>query len=380
MTRVAQVLRRLSLTAEQIATRSHINVDRVRSILDGADPSLAELRALARGLRIPLRVFATGAPKWKRGHELELLFRGYDEKFEPSVESVAAFVDAALHLLPPRQAPPDWLSSFVANEETYSEAHRLASLFRSTFALEREDEPLLDLPQLLIDRCGIILGRLHYSRYEGASLIAGGYCFIFISPRFPARMLFTIAHELGHLLAHRNNRNKGAVFERPSQIGPARRGRPVVERFVDAFASVLLLPDRGVGRALKQIRATLKIDSPAIGDIEILLLARIFGVSFEVAARRCEDLELLPAGGANALTAQLKKDFGNPERRASELNLPPRPRILIPKTSENLLKAATAKIEAGETSAGWVADHLGISISDLLAANLELTNGSQLRH
>jgi Zn-dependent peptidase ImmA (M78 family) len=199
-----------------------------------------------------------------------------------------------------------------------------------------------------------------------------------VSPRFPARMLFTLAHELGHLLAHRTSGN-GAVFERTSQISRRRAG-PKVERFVDAFASILLVPDRGVGRALTQIRRTLNVESSVLGDVEILLLARIFGVSFEVAARRCEDLDLLPEGGAVSLADQLKKDFGSPERRADELGLPPRPTITLPKVSHKLLKAAIEKIEAGELSAGWIADRIGIGIGELFAANAELTSGSQLRH
>jgi Zn-dependent peptidase ImmA (M78 family)/transcriptional regulator with XRE-family HTH domain len=380
MNRVPEVLRGLALKTDQIAARSHLSPDRVRELLGGSEPSLSELRALAHGLRVPLRVFATGKRTWQRTEQLAPLFRGFDSRdFEPSVEAVAAFVETALQLLPKRQSNPAWLRSFAMTGEIYEEAHKLASLFRATFLPERQDEPLIDLPQLLVDQCDVILARLHYSRYEGASLIAGGYCFIFVSPRFAARMLFTVAHELGHILAHRDD-NAVAVFERTSQIGPTRRTGSRTERFVDAFASVLLLPDRGVGRALSRIRSTLNIESPMLGDVEILLLARIFGVSFETAARRCEDLDLLPEGGALSLADQLKKDFGNPEKRATELGLPPRPDIRIPKISHNLVTAAVQRIQSGEFSAGWVADHLGISVGELFATHAELTHGNQLRH
>ena len=373
MTTVASVLAQLAISADEIASRSRISPERVRAIIEGEPATLAELRALSHGLHIPMRTLATGDVATARNDDLGILFRNAFRAtpgYQRTAEDVAQFVDAAISILPARDRTPTWLNAFSAETEEYGEAHRLAYLFRNGLIPDRMDDPLTDLPELLTRLDALVLSTLQYSRYEGASLVNRGYCFIFVSPRFVARMLFTLAHELGHLIAHHSTAEI-AVFDRPSQIGSA-RGTSRRERFVDAFASILLLPDRAVGMALKKIRHMFDISSDEVGDIEILLLARFFGVSFTVAARRCEDLELLPPGGAASLNDRLKKDFGSPEARADALGLPPRPRVVIPKISDNLLLAILDKINSGEISAGWAANEFGFSIEEIYAAHAGL--------
>jgi Zn-dependent peptidase ImmA (M78 family) len=308
-----------------------------------------------------------------------VLFRGAAQASPPAqratVDFVAGFVEAALRVLPRRGGPPDWLGELRLAEQTFPEAHRLAHRFRALFLPQRPDDPLIDLPQVLADAAGVVIGGLRLSRYEGASVVTGGYGFVFVSPRFPARMLFTLAHEIGHIVAH-HGRGDTAVFDSTKQIG-AWRHRTLDERFVDAFASVLLLPERGVALALKAIRQALGVSSGDIGDVQILYLARFFGVSFEVAARRCEQLELLPEGGAISLTEALRRDFGSPEKRAEELGLPPRPEIRLPKVSDNLLLPLVAQIETGTVSAGWAAERFGLSIGELFDAHARLARESR---
>ena len=372
---VTNLLRSLALTADEIAQVSRLTAERVRAIMEGAAPNLAELRALSQGLRVPLRSFAAGELTTGKQNELGLLFRSaaaggrLDQR--TTIEFVAGFVEAALQLLPLRAQPPEWLQRLEPAAQTYAEAHRLAHGFRRLFMPQRLEEAALDLPQVLAGDTGIILGSLRRSRYEGASVIIGGYCFIFVSPRFLARMLFTVAHELGHVLAH-HKQGKGIVFDSASRIG-AWRQRTSEEQFADAFASVVLLPDRGVALALKAIREALNVTANIVGDIEILYLARFFGVSFDVAARRCEQLGLLPVGGAISLSEALRTDYGNPERRAETLGLPPRPQLTMPKISDNLLRPLVQKIAADEVSIGWAADRFGLSIDEIYEANLRLT-------
>jgi hypothetical protein len=253
---VAGLLRSLALPAAEIAERSDLPLGRVVAIMEGAPVDHAELRALAYGLRLPLRAFPTGRLTAQRDDDLGVLFRSpaggrAAADHLSTVERVAGFVEAALRVLPKRTRPPEWLEQFRAAEETYGEAQRLAHLFRSLFV-----EPA---------RAGVVVGRLIRSRYEGASVIAGGHLFVFVSPRFPPRVLFTFAHEIGHIVAH-HRRGPMAVFERPTQIGYGRRGSRA-ERFVDAFASGLLMPERGAGIALKTIRRVLNVPRGPLGDI-----------------------------------------------------------------------------------------------------------------
>ena len=327
---------------------AHISLQRIEQLLGGAEPSMAELRALSKGLRVPLYAFSRGYTLSNRQYDRSTLFRATEQTgtFQPPLEYIAEYVTSATQLLPKRTDIPEWLKHFSVKEESYLEAHRLALLFREMFYPDRFDEPILDLPMLLSSNGFTNLSMLRKSRYEGASVAVDGYAFIFISPRFQARMLFTLAHELGHIVAHHTGQ-AFAIYERASQIGSP-RSTSRSERFVDAFASNLLVPDRGIGRFLQTMRDTLGVKGKQLGDIEILLMARYFGVSFDVAARRCEDLSLIPRGGANAISRELKKSYGSPEKRAEDAGLPARPSIEFPKISGALLRAVVDGIIAGD--------------------------------
>jgi len=268
-----------------------------------------------------------------------------------------------LSLLPVRAALANWMRNSLPTD-SYADAVNLADHFRYTNFKSLTD-PLTSLPEILVGLGGLILGRMSTSRFEGASIVADGYAFIFVSPRFSGRMLFTLAHELGHLLAHHSD-NRSSIFDLSSQIGSFKRTSNV-ESFADAFASALLMPRNGVGIALNAIRSTLDVREDALGDIEVLYLAIFYGVSFEVAARRCEQLELLPSGGAYSLSQHVKAAYGSAEKLARKLSLPPRAPIRIPQVSENVLDAAIAKIDEGEVSIGWVTDRFGCSVSEIYA-------------
>jgi Zn-dependent peptidase ImmA (M78 family) len=365
MSKLANFLRNLDLTPDEIAVRARLPSERVRMILEGRDANLVELRALARALKVPLRMFVQ---KNEDNSDLALLFRSTTaSRPDLGVENAAAFVQAAISIMPKRQSPPEWLSGFEFREESYEEAERLADAFRMMFTPNRLDEPLYDLPDLVVNLGGVILGQLESSRFEGASVISDGYAFIFVSPRFAGRMLFTLAHEIGHLVAH-HREGRSVVFDLASQIGGGRRYKSKSEAFVDSFASALLMPARGVGIALRQIRKSFHIQSDEVGDIEVICLARLFGVSFDAAALRCEKLGLLPRGGAISLSEILRRNHGSPEKRADTLGLPKRPTIVIPRVSQNLLKAAGERINDGKLSLGWVTDRLACSANDVFAA------------
>src|SRR5205814_2738148 len=95
--------------------------------------------------------------------------------------------------------------------------------------------------------------------------------------------------------------------------------------FAQRFAECLLLPPAGMGVALREIRRSLEVATDAIGDIELIYLARIFGVPFEVAARRCQEEHLIPRGGARALIEFVNDSFGGEQQRATQLGIPSGP-------------------------------------------------------
>jgi Zn-dependent peptidase ImmA (M78 family) len=104
----------------------------------------------------------------------------------------------------------------------------LADEFRLKFLSNRLNDPLVNLPEIL-DSAGVILGRLETSKFEGASVVAQGHPFIFVSARFSGRMLFTLAHELGHLITHHNDASY-AIFDRAR--GREELGQKLSDRIV----------------------------------------------------------------------------------------------------------------------------------------------------
>jgi Zn-dependent peptidase ImmA (M78 family) len=371
VTVIADALRGLKVGPEEIANRSRLPIERVQAITRGDVAALSEVRAIASGLRVPIHLLARPELASENPH-IRPLFRDTKQgnvSYDITVERVAAFIEAALTILPERAALPQWLHLFKARERSYVEADRLAKQFRQLVYADHEAQPATDLIEVLGRLDGVVVARLAYSRYEGVSVVAGNYCFIFISPRFAGRTLFTAGHEVGHVVVH-HDVDTPARFERPTDIGSfGRHSRE--ESFVDAFASCVLLPDVGIGRSLQTFRDHFSISSKNLTDFELLLLARFYGVSFDVAARRCEELGLLPRGMGLSLAEHFRKVYRSPEKRADQLQVPARKPIAFPPLSKALADALSRKIHAGAVSIGWAADRLGLSIGEIIAAHSE---------
>jgi Zn-dependent peptidase ImmA (M78 family) len=371
MANVAGTLRALSLQAGEIASRTRLTPERVQEILGGAPVTASELRALARGLKLSMRAF-TSAGSPASSPSLGARFRApgvAESEREPTLERLAGFVDAALKVLPARERLPDWLDRFgLKGPESYAEAERLAGALRAFIYPGEVDSPAIDLPQRLRLLDGLIVSQLKNSKYEGASVAVGGYLFVFVSPRFPARMLFTLGHELGHVVAHHSLQS--AHLDLATSIGNFRNR---AESFADAFSSAFLLPAQAVGGNLQAIRAFIGATSDEIGDVEILILARIHGVPFDVAARRCEDLELLPRGGATSLSGYLREHHQNPEKRARALNLPQREPVHFDAVSPVLMKFVHESVASGVTSPSWIADRLSTSIESIYETHASMS-------
>lgn len=378
MDSVVAVLRALNLTLDEIAHRSRLPPERVQRLLEGAPPSAGDLRALSQGLKLPLRTLATGLPMSAVAATGGLKFRSPPAKalptYEPTHEVISSFVEAAVKVLPHREAPPRWLDAFRPGVESFASADRMASAFRAALYPDDLIGPAVDLAERANSLDGLLINQIRHSKYEGASLLYRGYVFVFVSPRFAGRMLFTLAHELGHALAHHSEAE--ARLETASEIG---HGHSAAERFVDAFASSFLLPAQGVARFLSVLRGSLGVERDEIGDIEIQYLARFYGVSFEVAARRCESLDLLPRGGAVSLTQHVNKSHGNAERRAQQLGLPERPKITIPLISPQIQLALFNAIDDGRVSLSWASEWFSTSVESLYSLHAEMNDAGYHR-
>lgn len=359
------------LSMERLAKKSNLSTARLEEIAQGAEAKVSELRKLASALGMSISDLMGKSSLEKKA---EFLFR---QKMQPPrkeeslvVARLSRFISHSFEFLHESDAPPSWLRDFEVQTMSYIEAENLARVFRDRYYDGDQVGPLLSLPSIAAEKLKILLLVVPDQDVDGASAVISGHVFVFVSPRFAGRMLFTLAHEIGHCLTHHNAESEYAVFDGPNQVGKLRSTVKDQESFADAFASCVLLPAGGVAIALRKIRAVTKSAPESdLGDIHILFLSRIFGVSFEVAARRCEQLQLLPTGGAYSLCQKLKDEFGSPEKRAETAGLPPRPSIVFPRVPRELIFAAIQKVKKGEMSAGRASNYLSLSVAELFKAH-----------
>jgi Zn-dependent peptidase ImmA (M78 family) len=367
---IAAHLASKNITVESAAEKAGMTPERFQQVASGAKASLGEMRGIAKALRVPMSSLVERSP----AEPIKMLFRQTLDQRQPlqaasHIEVLSSQVRDALAVakgLPSNLAWLDLFDGMVARVDT---AGTLAAMFRKTFGGLDDLEPFPELAQTL-GEMGVLLLFSRDPTVEGVSAIVDGYAIVIIGPRtFKPRMLFTVAHELGHLIAHHDQRAAGYAHldaEIDWSRGPVREE----EKFADAFASELLLPRHGVLSALKVVREQLGIAQKPLGAIEIAWISRIFHVSFEVAARRFEAFDLLPRSGARAFYQRLQDDFKNPEKFASSIGVPERQDLVI-ETSPALLRLAAAKVRVGELSLGKASELLNVPVSTLVAANSE---------
>lgn len=373
MSNIATHLANKNLTVEKAAHKAGMTPARFRQVVDGAKASLGEMRGIAKALQVPVsslleRERETAAP-------IKMLFRqtlGQRDTVEVAshVDVLSSQVRDALSIA--RGLPTDlaWLDLFKGMQPTPEAAAEFADLFRREFGGIDDLEPFPNLAQVLASM-GVLLLFSRDPSVEGVSAIVDGYAIMIVGRRtFKPRMLFTVAHELGHLVAHHDRRSEGyAHLDKEGDWSHS--PRRAEEKFADAFASAVLMPKHGVLSALKVIRNHLQIENQPLGAAEIAWIAHLFHVSFEVAARRFEAFDLLPLSGARAFYQRLQDDFKNPEKFAASVGVPSRQDLAI-ETTPTLVRSAAAKVRAGELSLGKAAELLNVPVSAIVVANSEI--------
>ncbi|MGB8900094.1 MAG: ImmA/IrrE family metallo-endopeptidase [Methylocella sp.] len=374
MSKLSDLLQSNDIHPGKLSTKTGIPVARIHALAAEAEPTVGELRRLADALKVSITDFAPASSA--KDQQADLLFRRAAVAGKPvpsaALQGLSRKMSCSFDLLGAgrRQIGPWWLRNFERGEDTHQSAERNAAIFRRIFCNDDQLRPLVSLPNIVVDQMETMLFVIRSPDLDGASAYLDGIPFVFVSARFPSRMLFTLAHECGHLVSHHDARESFAVVdETTGSEDNTSLMEASIERYANAFASALLMPRESIGVALKKIREIAKINQEEVGDLEIGYLARIFGVSFWAAARRCEDLALLPRGGAASLNEELVREYGSAEKRADQAGLPPRPEVNFPPVPRALLASAVERIRAGEVSIGRAATILGLSIGDLMAAN-----------
>ena len=349
-----------------LSEKSGVYLDKIIAILQGnIEPSLSDIRKIAKALRVSPNLLINENTEIPA---LGVLFRkSFQDSDQPKINRLSYILNNTLSLLENYEVKNDAFGKFPQVENKYDGARQLAEIFREQFFDTDFVSPILELPSIIADKlnCIVLVYELGNGT-DGASIIFQGIPFIIVCPRFIPRMFFTLAHELGHILAHHNEQSFAIIDN--ANI-PTRKKKFDDEAFAHAFASELLMPQEGVGFTLKTIRSALNIEGDYVGEIELLYLSRAYGVSFETAVLRCENLGLVPIGTAISMYESLSKEYKSPELRAKQLGIPERENINFPKVSSNLLNTVIEKIKSGKLSLENASELLSVSAIDIINYN-----------
>ena len=150
------------------------------------------------------------------------------------------------------------------------------------------DGPLLNLRDVLESDVGLRIFQL-----ELPSDVAGMFAFtdelggcVAVNLRHPPeRRRQSLAHEYGHFLSSRF-RSEVLYLDKYERL-------PHHERFAEAFARALLLPEEGLRRRFLDVH---RDRGGKVTHGDLCRLANFYGVSLEAMTRRLEELRLIPSG------------------------------------------------------------------------------------
>lgn len=354
-------------THADIASHTQIPSDRLSAIADGSEPTLYELKVLAKYADLRLSDLVSDRVD---SDQVRVLLRRTPRQHAESnpAESYIRKIMKVSRFLPSGHVSErwDWATS---QRRTRADAEQDAEAFRKQFFDGNPVDPMNDLPRIAVEDAGLLLFVSANRELDGLSCVVSRRRFVLLAPRFAPRMLYTLAHEIGHHAAHLSLEEDFVVPDQDPETVALRHEGSAAEKYANAFASALLLPRAGVGIALSSIRTQLKTQRTELGDIEILYLAHVFGTSFQVAARRCEDLQLIQRGAGWALYDNLRQKHGNPEKRAREVGMPPRAEITFPPAPPLVIESMLHAVRRDELSVGKAADLLEIPVADIHTLN-----------
>lgn len=200
-------------------------------------------------------------------------------KFEKKCEIVGYMIDELADTI-------DWVDyslPFVDMEDDYS-INNVADHIRRQLKIS-EDEPVRDIMRIL-ENAGILIYEIEaLEGFDGISFYTSkGYPVIIINKFISNdRKRFTLAHELGHLVMH--NENKYLI--------PNHRDK---EKEANMFASQFLMPEKYIKNSLRGIR---------LGDLGIL--KKYWLTSKASIIKRAKDLNCIDSNKATYFNIELSR-------------------------------------------------------------------------
>ncbi len=334
--------------------------ERVDQLYSDAEPTIEEVRTLAKRLKVParelivpLRLGVENRAKLRSNFNFVKDDLGYFEacSLENRLEELADLLNPVVEI-----------PFFVNFPKDANSAEQLSMMFRTNLLEVDYSEPLLHLPRLIFDKLSVVTFLFRSRIVDGASYRKHRSALIAIAERNDIRMLYTLAHEISHLLTDIDNDPAATVWIDENVFTSSANDVRESEFFANEFAACLLIPAGGLVAELKRLRR--QADRPEqLSAYEIAAIARKFGTSFVVAARRCESLGLLDRGGASILDAEVRNRFGSAEKFADAFDMPPREQVDWQYPSRMALDALEYRLIDGELSATRVHELLGLKLA-----------------
>ena len=189
--------------------------------------------------------------------------------------------------------PPTPLLEGVPSADTYrwlQSADELASWARDRIPVSQDQSDRLSaLADGIESRLGVdvLVESYPVDDFAGASITDWAFPFILVNRQQPTtRALFTLAHELAHVLSR-----QGAILTLDVNL----IAKSNWERFANAFAASFLMPEA-------RVREIVVASGRTVGALAAMLIE--FGVSFESLVYRLHNLGLINARGRDQLRAR----------------------------------------------------------------------------
>lgn len=191
--------------------------------------------------------------------------------------------------------PPEYRYSAAFHSKPYQFAAQVAQSERERLGLGQND-PIENIFKML-DENGVRIFALNIDqdRVFGVSGFSERYgpCVLVNTKNTRERNIFTLAHEYGHLLMHRD------FYVNPR---PTEQKDREMEMVADTFAAHFLVPDVGLRDLF-----TKNVGQKSIGVEDIIFLKRYFRVSAQVILRRIRDGDLIPSQEHDEQLDRLRK-------------------------------------------------------------------------
>ncbi len=206
-------------------------------------------------------------------------------------------------------SPPEYKYSPAFHSKPYQFAAQVAHSERERLGLGQVD-PVENIFREL-DENGVRVFALNVDqdRVFGVSAFSSRYgpCILVNTKNTRERNIFTVAHEYGHLLMHRDL----YVNSRPAE----QKDREM-EEVADTFAAHFLVPGAGLRDLFNK-----NVGQKNMGVEDIVFLKRHFRVSAQVILRRLRDSDLIPSREHDDQLERLRKAEPNKTKEFAPLNV-----------------------------------------------------------